>query len=451
MLRRWFLGAALWLVTLVTSPAGADPLTCDLSAYKAVPGLAASLASDVLTATWTGDAGQELRLRFSLVGGSPTILELAVRKPGGGWGVLASSVKPDFRVVSGLRRMSNQQMAPLRGLGVELTAEIVDRYRWEPFWDAPLDLAPPSGRGGNPPPAAGVANQPGLPRRSDEIVRASAEYQTTSCHVRTNGARLEIVFPGVRLGVFSGSLQYSIFKGTNLIQQEVLASTSQPWVAYKYHAGLSGLSTGSGARVAWRDIANNWQEYRFGGARNSDEVPLATTGRIVVAERGAAGSIAAFPPPHTFFWAREIAINLGYNFYRKDRDTTFSFGIRQADKEHESENPANFALYSARPGSMQRMTVFLYPTAQPSAATYEAAMAFTHGDRYKPIAGYQVMNHHYHMDLGQRLGEPAVSTPTFPISRRSRRSASTSSVKSIPCSAAPMPRRWGRSIPARDR
>ena len=69
-----------------------------------------------------------------------------------------------------------------------------------------------------------------------------------------------------------------------------------------------------------------------------------------MAERGAAGSIAAFPPPHNFFWAREIAINLGYNWYRKDSDTTFSFGVRQADHEDESENQANFALYSARPG-----------------------------------------------------------------------------------------------------
>ena len=25
------------------------------------------------------------------------------------------------------------------------------------------------------------------------------------------------------------------------------------------------------------------------------------------------GSIAAFPPPHSFFWAREIEQNLGYN------------------------------------------------------------------------------------------------------------------------------------------
>ena len=49
------------------------------------------------------------------------------------------------------------------------------------------------------------------------------------------------------------------------------------------------------------------------------------------------------------------------------------------------------------------MTVFLYPSAEAAPATYDAAMAFTHGDHYKPLPGYQVMNHHYHMDLGQRL------------------------------------------------
>ncbi len=222
--------------------------------------------------------------------------------------------------------MSNQQMTPLRGLGVELTDDIVDRFRWEPFWDAPLELSEPTGRQGNPPPAAGVANQPGLPRKSEEITRAEAFYRVTSCDVKTNGARIEVTFPGVQLGVFTGALQYSVFKGSNLIQQDLVASTPKPWVAYKYTAGLKGLSTTAGTRVAWRDIANNWQDYRFGGAANEQEVPLATTGRVVIAERGAAGSIAAFSPPHTFFWAREIAINLGYNFYKKENDGTFSFG-----------------------------------------------------------------------------------------------------------------------------
>ena len=388
-----------------TAAAWADPLTCDFAGYKATSDLNASVANNTLTVAWSGDRNQDLRMRFAIASGTPTIEELAVRKRGGTWNVLAANVTPDFRVISGLRRMSNQQMAPLRGLGVELTPEIVDKYRWEPFWDAPLDLSAPSGRGGNPPPAEGVANQPGLPRKPDEIKRAAAVYRTSSCQVRTNGARLEIAFPGVQLGVFAGTLQYSIFRGSNLIQQEILAKTNEPWVAYKYHAGLKGLSIGGGSRVAWRDIASNWQEYRFGGIKNDDEVPLATTGRIVVAERGAAGSIAAFPPPHNFFWAREIAINLGYNLYKKDSDTTFSFGVRQADHEDESENQANFcALQRAARIAAAYDGVPLPECRSRAQPRTMPRSAFTHGDHYKPVAGYQVMNHHYHMDLGQRLG-----------------------------------------------
>ena len=392
------------VLVVVASAASADPLTCNLGGYKATPGLTASAGDNTLTLTWDGDKNQELRLRFAIDGGTPTIRELAVRRKGSQWATLASNVTADYRVVSGVRRMSNQQMSPLRGLGVELTPAIVDKYRWDPFWDAPLDLSEPGGRGGNPPPAEGVANQPGLPRKPDEIKRASIVYRATSCDVKTNGARLEVSFGGAQLGVFAGTLQYSIFKGSNLIQQEILATTSQPWVAYKYDAGLKGLTTNGGARVTWRDTANNWQDYRFGGATNDDPVPLKTTGRLVIAERGSAGSIAVFPPPHNFFWAREVSINLGYNWYRKDSETSFSIGIRQAEHEDASEGQGNFALYSARPGTTQRLTMFLYPTADAGQATYQSALAFTHGDHYKAVAGYQVMNHHYHMDLGQRLG-----------------------------------------------
>lgn len=389
----------------MASAASADPMSCALDSYKAQPGLSITQGSDALTVLWSGERNQDLRLRWVLANGTPTIQELAVRRAGGAWGVVASNVTADYRVTTGLRRMSTQQIAPLRGLGVELTNEIVDKYRWDPFWDAPLDMSPPNGRGGNPPPAQGVANQPGLPRKAEEVLRVSASYAVTSCSVKTEGQRAIIAFPGVKLGVFSGTLQYTIFKGTSLIQQDVLATTTTPWVAYKYHTGLKGLSVARDARVVWRDISNTWQEYRFGGAKNDDEVPLKAANRLVVAEAGHAGSIAVFPPPHNFFWAREIAINLGYNWYRKDSDATFSFGVRQAEHEDESENQANFSLYSARPGTLQRMTVFLYPSPDSAEVTFERAAAFTHGDRYKPLPGYQVMNHHYHMDLGRRLGD----------------------------------------------
>jgi hypothetical protein len=44
-------------------------------------------------------------------------------------------------------------------------------------------------------------------------------------------------------------------------------------------------------------------------------------------------------------------------------------------------------------------------SAEPAPSAFEAALAFTRGDRYKPLPGYQVMASHFHMDLGQRTRE----------------------------------------------
>ncbi len=89
-----------------------------------------------------------------------------------------------------------------------------------------------------------------------------------SCSVKTDGGRLEVSYPGVQLGVFSGSLQYTVYKGSNLIRQEVIAKTEEPAVAYKYDAGVKGMTIAPGSRVVWRDTANLWQAYEFGGAVN---------------------------------------------------------------------------------------------------------------------------------------------------------------------------------------
>ena len=187
-----------------------------------------------------------------------------------------------------------------------------------------------------------------MPRKPEEVKRGTAVYRAQSCEVVTDGARIDIVFPGVSLGVFEGRLQFTVYKGTNLIRQEVIASTTDTQSPTRYDGGLKGLSIGSGTRVSWRDTANNPQSYWFGGAKNERESPLKTRNRVVIAELGKAGSIAAFPPPHNFFWARESAHNLGYNWYRKDSASSFSFGIRQAENEEEVRIQGNFALYTAQ-------------------------------------------------------------------------------------------------------
>jgi hypothetical protein len=414
----------------------ADPLTCNLTAYKAMPGLTAVAADNTLTVTWDGDKGSELRLRFAIDRGTPTIRELAVRRAAGSWATLATNVTPEFRVVSGLRRVTAQQLRPdsMEALGVKLTPQImeawdrqdtrgddwvkeavrggtltrdmIEKIKWEAFWDAPLYV---EGSGKRPPshatsipPMDGIFDQPGLPRQPSEIVRATATYAAQGCEVRTNGARLEITFPGVTAGIFTGRLQYDVFKGSGLVRQVLLATTDHRSAAFKYDGGLKGLPIQSSSRLVWRDLANRWQENRFGMPVSLGPATVWTSKRLIVAEL-AGGSIAAFPPPHSFYWARESEQNLGYSWYRKDTDSTFSFGLRQAEKEEDPEYLHNFALYSARPGTVQRMPVFLYVSADSGPATADAVLAFTHDDRFKPLPGYQVMGDHYHVSFARRL------------------------------------------------
>ena len=123
---------------------------------------------------------------------------------------------------------------------------------------------------------------------------------------------------------------------------------------------------------------------------------------MVVAEVNG-GAIAAFPPPHTFFWAREIAVKVGNDWYRKDGDTSFSFGIRQGEEEVVERYRGNWSLYSAPPGSEQHMAAYFYPTLGTAERAFQGALAFTHGDVYPALPGYQVMATHYHTDFGRTL------------------------------------------------
>jgi len=157
--------------------------------------------------------------------------------------------------------------------------------------------------------------------------------------------------------------------------------------------------------VTWRDAGGNAQKYGFGGTPNHDPVPLVARNRLVVAE-GGAGSIAVFPPPHQFFFAREIEVNNGFVWYRKDAEGAFSLGVRQGDNAGGYEPvwiERVYALYNAPPGTWQRMAAYFYLSAANAAATRDAVLEYTHGDRFLPLAGYQVMATHFHTAFTKEL------------------------------------------------
>ncbi len=393
---------------LFAATAGAQALDCNFQSYRAIDGLKAEMRSGSLTLTWQGERGQTLRAVFTVEGGRPVVRELAVEK-NSKWAELGRNLAPEFEATTGRRRISAQQEAPLRQLGI-YTPEVIERQKWFAFWDAPLNVP------GHPGSNAAVD----LPRRPEEIQHARAVFQVSGCQVNTDGARIEVNFPGVSMGLFSGELRYTVYRGTNLIRQEVIAKTDAPSVAYKFAAGLKGFAIASDTRLVWRDIARGWQHYLFGGAVNSDPVALKARNRVEIIQTGN-GSVAVFPASHKFFFSREVESNLGYNYYRKDSDASFAVGVRQADRE-ESFKPygvtdavwqrrvsqarefeENFALYNAPPGTLQRMAVYFYLDSGSAEAVQQAVMAFTHDDVYKPLPGYQVMVSHFHFHLNEEL------------------------------------------------
>jgi hypothetical protein len=296
-------------------------------------------------------------------------------------------------------------------------------------------------------------------RRSPEAPRRS--FRSPAARSIPTARGIEVNLPGVTLGLFSGGLRYTVYRGSNLIRQEVIAKTDAPSVAYEFAAGLKGFAIADDTRLMWRDVARGWQHYLFGGGVNTDAVALKARSRVAIVE-SRAGSVAVFPASHKFFFAREVESNLGYNYYRKDSDTTFAMGVRQADRE-ESFKPygvtdalwrrrvtqarefeENFALYNAPPGTMQRMAVYFYLDSGNAEATHQAVMALTHDDVYKPLPGYQVMVSHFHFHFNEELTDAG----TIDHSRRgflpSKRSASTSrrSAISMPIRIRPTPARF---------
>jgi hypothetical protein len=387
----------------------ASAQVCDFKDYKPTDGLKAEMSSGVIEINWQGYSDQQLQARFAVRSGQPTILELAARKGSGNWIVLGRDLTPEFEVTSGVRRMSEQQAAPLRALHIQVTPEVIEKEKWNAFWDAPLMI-----------PGSGSLE---LPRKPEEIRRAWATYNASSCSVRTDGARLEITFPGVSMGIFAGDLRFTVYRGTNLLRQEAIARTEEKSVAYKYLAGLKGFAIGEDTRVIWRDPARAWQQYAFGGDANTDPVALKARNRVAILETDGGGSVGVFPPSHKFFFAREIETNLGFVYYRKLANNTVAVGVRQADREepykpygvsdeewdrraHEARHDiANFALYNAPPGTWQRMPVYFYLNPDNGRNTDDAVRLFTHDDIYKPMPGYQVMVSHFHMHFNEMLSD----------------------------------------------
>ncbi len=182
-----------------------------------------------------------------------------------------------------------------------------------------------------------------------------------------------------------------------------------------------GLGLEPATKIAWRDLKNSSQELALGDATAANAVTVKTNNRVLAAAVSG-GSIAVFPAPHTYFWARETDYNLGYNWYRKDSKSSYSFGIRQAEREESvaqedrgsEDRSQNFALLSARPGTWQRMPVYFYASAEEARRAIESALAFTRGITLRRCRGMRLWPRTFLMGLVRRARQAAVDSARVP-------------------------------------
>jgi hypothetical protein len=388
--------------------------SCDLKEWKPIAGVRVTAGEDGVEVEWPGERGEALRVRFGLHAGQPVVEELAAQRLGGAWVELGKDLQPDFEVTTGRRGISATELEILKKNNND-TPEAENEYKWNVFWDAPLEI-----------PGTEDNHLVGPGRTADEVKRARVSYNASTCRVQSEGDRVSVIFNGLTLGVFAGDLEFTVYKGANLLRQEALAKTDAPDVAFLYKAGLKGFAIAPDTKLEWRDTAEEWQRYEFGGDVNETPVDLQARNRLEILDAGA-GSLGIFPPPHKFFFARENEVNLGYVYYRKDSGQSFSLGVMQPEKGQgyapwgETEavwnrrvrvarsQVYNYALYNAPPGTVQRMAVYYYLSAEGARATQERVMAYTHDDAYKPVPGFKTVTGHFHLDFNEMIRDRGTS------------------------------------------
>src|ERR1035441_4211473 len=88
-------------VAVFAGGGSAQTLSGRMQHYKSTEGVKAVVTNGGVELSWQGERGQELRARFTLRDGQPSIEELAARKAAGAWIVLGKNLTPEFDVTTG--------------------------------------------------------------------------------------------------------------------------------------------------------------------------------------------------------------------------------------------------------------------------------------------------------------------------------------------------------------
>ncbi len=213
--------------------------------------------------------------------------------------------------------------------------------------------------------------------------------------VKTVGDRVEVAFDGMSCGSFSGVLKYVFYPGSGLIQQVAVMNTQEQDQAYIYDAGLE-MRAHADERVGGR-MESAISYYNTKGELEqvapvyaSERQPVKVRYRAIAARMGA-GSIAVFPAPHRYFFARDYTSNLGHVWY-----TSWSGRVELGIRQPPDDNSPHYPWINAPPGTEQEMGMFLLLGTGDADAALKQVLAYTHADRFPHLPGYVTFAPHWH-------------------------------------------------------
>ena len=254
----------------------------------------------------------------------------------------------------------------------------------------------------------------------DGTRRFEAAFQPVSARATSVGDRVEVLFQGLKMGIFDGAVAYTFYPGSRLILQEAVVSTNEPDTAYLYDTGLRFAAPASAVRPGRREVVSPITYYDTEGKLQTvmtagpDRRPAWVRYRAASA-RLDGGSLAVFPPPHTYIAPRDYTTNMGYLWFHgwagRGGRGELGVGVRHPQDDGAGQY---YPWINAPPGTTQRMGVFWMVSDSQPESLLEDVLRFTNRDRFPVLPGYRTLTSHWHWGYTiQALSQGEKWTPPF--------------------------------------
>ena len=235
--------------------------------------------------------------------------------------------------------------------------------------------------------------------------RFEGVFRPVSVKVASIGDRVEVLFQGLKLGIFEGGIAYTFYPGSRLVHQEAVVSTQEPNTAYLYETGMRLAPPSDAVRPGRREVVAPITYYDADGKLQTvmtsgpDRRPAYVRYRAIAAKLDG-GSLAVFPSPHTYIAPRDYTTNMGYVWFHgwAGRAAPGAEGFLGVGIRHPTDDGAGeyYPWFNAPPGTVQRLGVFYVVTDGAPEAALEYALRFTHRDRFPAVPDYRTLTSHWH-------------------------------------------------------